>query len=111
VDPDDFQTLTFAARVLAADEDPKIRDGQAALTNAQAADALTDGTQPLVLDVLGMAYAEAGQFDAAQVAATNAISIAEGAGMKSETIAAMQGRLELYQNHQPWRETFSSHKK
>ena len=106
LDPNDFQTLTFAARVLAADEDPKIRDGQVALTYAQAADALTGGTQPLVQDVLGMAHAENGQFDEAQKAAANAISLATGAGMKSETIAAMQGRLGFYQKHQPWREAF-----
>ena len=108
VDPDDFQTLTFTARVLAADEDAKIRDGQTALTDAQAADGLTDGTQPLVLDVLGMAYAEVGQFDAAQKAVTSAISLATGAGMKNETIKAMQGRLELYEKHEPWRETFQA---
>ena len=106
LDPDDFQTLTFAARVLAADEDPKIRDGKTALTYAQAADALTGGAQPLVQDVLGMAYAENGQFDQAQTAVTSAISVATAAGMKSGTIAAMQGRLELYQKHEPWREAF-----
>ncbi|HSY43332.1 MAG TPA: tetratricopeptide repeat protein, partial [Candidatus Acidoferrum sp.] len=106
LDPDDFPTLAFAARVLAADEDPKIRDGKAALTYAQQADALTSGTQPLVQDVLGMAYAENGQFDEAQAAVTNAISLAMAAGMKSETITAMQGRLELYQKHEPWREAF-----
>jgi tetratricopeptide (TPR) repeat protein len=106
LDPDNFQTLAFTAHVLAADEDPKIRDGQAALTDAQQADALTDGAQPLVQDVLGMAYAELGQFDEAQKAAGEAISLAMAAGMKSETIAAMQGRLELYEKHQPWRESF-----
>jgi hypothetical protein len=26
--------------------------------------------------------------------------------MKNETIAAMRGRLELYQKHEPWREPF-----
>jgi len=106
VGPDDFPTLAFAAHVLAADEDPKIRDGHAALAYAQQADALTDGTQPLVQDVLGMAYAENGQFDEAQTAAGEAIRLATAAGMKSETIADMQKRLELYKNHQPWRESF-----
>jgi tetratricopeptide (TPR) repeat protein len=107
VGPDDFPTLAFAAHVLAAGEDPKIRDGHAALAYAQQADALTDSTQPLVQDVLGMAYAENGQFDDAQKAANEAIRLATAAGMKSETIADMQKRLELYKNHQPWRESFS----
>jgi hypothetical protein len=60
----------------------------------------------LVKDVLGMAYAEAGQFAEAQAAATNAISLATAAGMKSDTIADMEKRLELYQKHEPWRESF-----
>jgi tetratricopeptide (TPR) repeat protein len=104
--PDDFPTLAFTARVLAADEDPKVRDGQAALNDAQQADALTGSTQPLVQDVLGMAYAETGQFDEAQTAVTEAIHLATAAGMKRQTIADMQGRLELYEKHQPWRESF-----
>ena len=108
LDPNNFQTLTFAARVLAADENPQIRNGTAALALAQKADALTDGTQPLVKDVLAMAYAEAGQFDDAQKAASDAVQLATGAGMKQETIAAMQERLELYLKHQVWRESFQS---
>jgi tetratricopeptide (TPR) repeat protein len=106
LNPDDFQTLAFTAHVLAADKAPKIRDGKAALTDAQQADALSGGAQPIVQDVVGMAYAENGKFDEAQAAATNAISLATAAGMKREIITAMQGRLELYQKHQPWRESF-----
>ena len=101
--PDNFQTLTFLARVLAGDEHSEIRNGSDALALAQKADALTGGGQPLVKDVLGMAFAETGQFDEAQQAATDAIRLATAAGMKSETIAAMQERWQLYQKHQPWR--------
>jgi len=104
MDPDNFQTLTFAARVLASDKDSKIRNGARALDLAKKADALTNGSQPLVKDVLGMAYAENGQFDAAQGAANDAINLARAAGMKHEIIAAMQKRLTFYQQHQPWRE-------
>jgi Flp pilus assembly protein TadD len=106
LDPDNFETLAFTAHVLAADEHPGIRNGANALTLAQKANELTGGTQPLVQDVLGMAYAETGQFDAAQSAANNAIQLATAAGMKPETIAGMQKRLQLYQGHQPWRESF-----
>jgi hypothetical protein len=77
------------------------------LTYAQKADALTDGGQPLVKDALGMAFAETGQFDEAQQAATDGIRLATAAGMKSETIAAMQERLRLYEKRQPWRESFA----
>ena len=106
LDPDNFQTLTFTAHVLAADEHPEIRDGATALTMAQKASALTGGGQPLVEDVLAMAQAEAGQFDAAQTTVSNAIQMATAAGMKADTIAGMQKRWQLYQKHQPWRESF-----
>ncbi|HUE37447.1 MAG TPA: tetratricopeptide repeat protein [Candidatus Acidoferrum sp.] len=106
LDPDNFQTLAFTARVQAADEHPEIRDGQTALTLAQKASALTGGAQPLVEDVLAMAQAEAGQFDAAQTTVSNAIQLATAAGMRAETIVGMQKRWQLYQKHQPWRESF-----
>lgn len=106
LDPNNFQTLTFIARVLASDDHSQIRDGATALALLKNADALADGAQPLVKDALGMAYAETGQFDEAQKAAGDAIRLATAAGMKRETIAAMQERLRRYQNHQPWRESF-----
>ena len=53
-----------------------------------------------------MAYAENGQFDEAQAAATNAIAVATAAGMKPQIIGEMQERLELYKEHKPWREAF-----
>ena len=106
MDPDNFQTLTFAARVLASDKRSEIRSGAEALTLAKKADVLTGGSQPLVKDVLGMACAENGQFEAAQDAVNDAIRLARDAGMTHEIIAAMQERLALYQQHQTWRESW-----
>ena len=106
MDPDNFQTLAFMAHVLAADERPGVRDGSNALALAQKASALTGGAQPLVEDVLAMAQAETGQFADAQNTVSNAIQLATVAGMKPETLADMQKRLALYQNRQPWRESF-----
>lgn len=108
VDQENYQTLAYIAHVLAADEHAEIRNGAAALALAQKASTLTDGRQPIVEDVLGMAYAENGKFDEAQNAASHAISLATAAGIKPDTIAAMQKRLELYQKHEPWRESFSN---
>jgi Flp pilus assembly protein TadD len=107
IDPYNFQTLVFLARVLSADEHAEVRNGPVALVYALRADEVTGGGQPLVADALGMAYAENGQFDQAQSAATNAIALATAAGMKLEIIREMQGRLELYQKHEAWREKFS----
>ncbi len=108
LDPDNFQTLAFTAHVLSADPDNEVRNGATALTLAQKASALTGGMQPIVEDALGMAYAENGQFDEAQNIVSNAIQEATAAGMKAETIAGMQKRLVLYQQHEPWRESFAN---
>jgi tetratricopeptide (TPR) repeat protein len=102
--PDNFQILAYTARVLAADENPDIRDGKAALALAIKANALSGGAQPLVLDMLGMACAETGDFTNALTVAQNALDLAAAAKMKN--IEPLQQRLELYKNRQPWRESF-----
>jgi Flp pilus assembly protein TadD len=104
--PDDFQTLTWLARVLAADENSAVRDGAQAISLAQRANELTGGEQPFVLDTLGMAYAEAGRFKEAQEAVQKAIELATAAGAQ-KTLPEMQERLQLYQAGKPFREDFS----
>ena len=104
IDPDNFQILAYVAHVLAADEKPEVRDGQTALMYAARANVLSDGAQPYVLDALGMACAETGDFTHAQEVTQRAIDLAIAAGMKK--LEPLQQRLELYKNHQPWRESF-----
>ncbi len=104
IEPDNFQILVQAAHVLAADQDPSVRDGGTALALALKANVLTDGVQPLVLDVLGMACAEAGRFDEAREAAQKALDIAQAAQMKD--LDPIRQRLALYTHNQPWRESF-----
>ena len=104
LDPDNFQFLAYTARVLAAIDDPQIRDGKTALTLATRANTLTGGAQPVVLDVLGIACAENGDFTNAQELAQNAFDLATAAQMKQ--LEPLQQRLQLYKNHQPWRESF-----
>ena len=102
--PDNFQILAYTAHVLAADEHPQIRDGKTALALAAKANALTGGAQPFVLDALGMACAETGDFTRALDAAQKALDLANAAKVKG--VEDIQQRLQLYQNHQPWRESF-----
>ncbi len=104
LDPDNFQILAYIAHVLAADENAQIRDGKTALALAAKANQLAGGAQPFVLDVLAMAYAEAGRFDEAQQAAQDAFDLATAA--KMTRLEPLQQRLQLYRNHQPWRESF-----
>jgi len=104
IDPNNFQILAYTAHVLAADENPQIRGGRTALVLAVKAKVLTDGTQPYVLDALGMACAETGDFTNALEETQRAIDLATAAKMKK--LEPLQRRLELYKNHQPWRESF-----
>jgi tetratricopeptide (TPR) repeat protein len=104
INPDNFQILAYTAHVLAAAENPQIRDGRTALVLAVKAKVLTDGAQPYVLDALGMACAETGDFTNAQQVTQRAIDLATAAKMKK--LEPLQQRLQLYKNHQPWRESF-----
>ena len=104
--PNDFETLTWLARVLAADQNPAARNGAEAISLAEQATHLAGGEQPFVLDTLAMAYAEAGRFKDAQTAVQKAIQAAATLGAQ-KTVPEMQERLHLYQNGQPYREDFS----
>ncbi len=108
LDSDNPQILTYAAQILAASEDPQARDGSAALALALKANQLTGDSQPFVLDTLGMAFAETGDFDHAQLAVQRALDLAAGA--PTSQITPLWQRLARYQAHQPWRQSFRSSK-
>jgi Tfp pilus assembly protein PilF len=105
IEPDNLQMLIYVARVLAADENPQIRNGAEALVLATKAGQLAGRAQPVALDTLAMAYAETGRFDEAVQTGQEAVNLARAAGQKDDA-AIMQQRLELYQKHRPWRESF-----
>ena len=104
LDPDSVPILAYTARVLAAGDNPKIRDGQAALQYAVRANLLTGSADSSVLDALGMACAEGGRFDDAQEAMRRALALTNSVSLKNPD--KLRQRLELYKNHQPWRESF-----
>jgi tetratricopeptide (TPR) repeat protein len=101
-EPYNVHILSAVARRLSANENVASRDGESALALALKANDLASGFQPEVLDVLGMAFAEAGDFTNAVASAQNALELAEAG--KLNRIAAIHQRLELYQKQQPWRE-------
>jgi len=107
LDPDNLHVLTWLAQVLASDENPGVRDGRAALALASRANDLTGGVQPAMLDVLAMACAELGRFDEAQKAGQAALDLTR-AGNQTNDAATVQQRLQLYQKHQPFRQSFAS---
>jgi predicted Zn-dependent protease len=99
--------LAFMARVLASAENPQTRDGNAAYILASKASALTDGVQPAMIDTLAMAYAELGRFDDAQLAMQDAINLAAKYNLTND-VAAMNERLKLYKNRQPYRVSYTN---
>ncbi len=101
--PDNDEILAYAAHVLAADKNAVVRDGHTALMYALKANLLNDHS-PMILDALGMALAENGDYTNAVACAQNALQMAQAARMKETN--AMQQRLEFYQANQPWRESF-----
>ena len=105
IEPDNFQILVTVAHYLAANQNADARDGQAALVLATKANLLTGGNQPMVFDILGMAFAATGDFTNAQTCAQNALDLATAAHLKN--IEPIKTRLKLYQNLQPWRESFT----
>jgi protein O-mannosyl-transferase len=106
-DPDNLQVLVYLAQVLASDENPKIRNGQIALALAAKANDLSGGYQPAMLDAMGMAYAEIRQFDEARQAEESAVKFAVALD-STNGVADFQQRLQLYQNHQPFRQSFTN---
>jgi protein O-mannosyl-transferase len=105
LDPDNLDILLLTVNVRAADQDPQARDGRDAKVLAEGLVKLTGGQQPAALDALAMSDAENGHFEEAIQIQQQAVKLIKATGPK-EDVAAMQNRLELYQKHQPWRESF-----
>ncbi|HEV2691369.1 MAG TPA: tetratricopeptide repeat protein [Verrucomicrobiae bacterium] len=104
--PDNFQLVIFTGRVLSSDQNPQVRDGATALALADQARKIAGSPHPLVLDTLAMALAESGRFAEAVQAEQQAVTLALPSGTNGDA-AAMQARLDQYQNHVAWRETFA----
>lgn len=86
----------FAARRAGGDG----REGEA-LELARKATELTGSTEPVMLDVLAVAYAAAGRFDDAMATAEKALGLA--AATSPDLASAIQQRLELFRQGRPYR--------
>jgi tetratricopeptide (TPR) repeat protein len=100
--PDQIPVLNQIAWALATCPDDAVRDGKTAVTLAQQALQLAGTPEPLLLDSLAAAHAEAGQF-------AEAISTAEQARQKASNqgrtalVHSLDGRLKLYRAGVPFR--------
>jgi tetratricopeptide (TPR) repeat protein len=103
-----LQTVYTLAWILATHPDASIRDGARAMQLAQEACERTNYRDPVLLDTLGAAYAEAGRFqDAIQIERT-AAQIASQQKQEKQLNQVMS-RLQLYQSGQPYREAPNQH--
>ena len=97
------KALNELAWLRATDLQPAVRGGPEAVRLAEQACQLTARQDPLYLDTLAAAYAEAGRFPEAVAAAQQAAAVATARGQK-ELAAQIQTRLELYRAGKPYRE-------
>jgi len=103
-EPNNLGMLIYVARALAAAPVLEVRDGAEAVGLARRAAELAGPGQPVVLDTLAMACAEAGRFDDAVSWGRQAVTAATSGGSQTDA-AEMQQRLAQYARHQPARVT------
>lgn len=106
-DPDMTQALYNLSWIVATSEDEKFRNGIEAVNLAKKLCKLQNYSQPLSLDALAAAYAEAGRFKEAVLTAKKGLALALEMGPK-ELALSLENRLKLYQTGRPYR--LNSHK-
>jgi Tfp pilus assembly protein PilF len=104
LNPDLPGALNNLALILATSSDDTLRNGPEAVQLAGRACQLTQYSQPLFIETLAAAYAEAGRFQEAQAAETAAEQLATAAGQTGQAERA-QRLLERYRAGQPLRES------
>jgi Flp pilus assembly protein TadD len=90
------------AWMLATSPDPAVRNGPEAVRAAASLAALDLEPDPITLDTVAAAYAEAGRWSEAVSAAEQAVDLAGRRGLRERD--ELQGRLELYRAGQPFRQ-------
>ncbi len=97
------QVLPGIDHWLAASVDAELRDGAEVVRHAERAAELTGRENPIILDTLSAAYAEAGRFEDAILAAAEALELATT--MERQDLAdGIREHLELYEQKQPVRD-------
>jgi choline-sulfatase len=94
--------MTDLAWRLSTTADDALRDGAEAVRLAERAAELVDNKNPIVLDTLAAAYAEAGDFPAAVETAERVLAMATAAG-EAAVAADIRKRLMLYQAGRAYR--------
>ena len=103
IQPDDPDTMSSLAWVLATWPDASIRNGAKAVELAQRANEITHGESPAILGTLAAAYAEAGRFADAVTAVQRALKLAE-AQSNASMAELLRSQLKLHQSNAPLRD-------
>ena len=101
--PNMLEALDNLAWIYATSKDPKYRNAAEAVRLAEKACGLSTREQPLRLDALAAAYAEAGLFEKALHTAQKAIEIAYSGG-QLKLAEDIEKRIELYKSGSPFYE-------
>lgn len=104
LEPGRLPVLGNLAWLLATCPDSSARNGAEAVVLAEKAAELSKRQDPILLDGLGAAYAEAGRFEEAVRVTAEALRLAEGR-RDPEMVAAVRGRLALYRSGRAYRES------
>ncbi|MGC4051739.1 MAG: tetratricopeptide repeat protein [Paludibaculum sp.] len=104
LEPGRLPVLGNLAWLLATCPDSAARNGVEAVALAEKAAELSKRQDPILLDGLGAAYAEAGRFEEALRAGGEALKLAEGR-QDQEMAAAVRARLALYRSGRAYRES------
>ena len=102
-DPDMTQALYNLSWIGATSEDDKFRNSIEAIKLAEKLCKLQNYSQPLSLDALAAAYAEAGELDKAVKIARQGLNMALTQGPE-ELVCSLTKRLRLYQSGLPYRQ-------
>jgi tetratricopeptide (TPR) repeat protein len=101
IDPNDTSSLNDLAWLLATSPEARVRNPHRAIALAQKCCGLNRWTNAYSIDTLAAAYAAKGDFGQAvryQQLAMQALNKSE----RAEQLTAMEDRLKLYSNHQPY---------
>jgi tetratricopeptide (TPR) repeat protein len=108
IQPDHAQTQESLAWVLATCPQAALRDGNKAVGLAERANLLAGGANPVFLETLAAAYAEAGRFSEAVETAQHALRLLET--QAGATLAGqLQAQLKLYQAGKPFHSPALTH--
>jgi protein O-mannosyl-transferase len=100
--PENILALNKLASILATNPDASIRNGARAVELAQRAVKLTASPEPISLNILAAAYAEAGRFAEAVETAQQALALASSQN-NTPLADAIRAQIKLYQNNSPYR--------